>query len=293
MKFIWMKNHLDEFTVKVMANVLDISLSGFYDFVNRPVSKRFLENQKILKEIIKIEEETFGTYGSPRVTEELKEKDILVNHKKIESIMKENNISAMKSKIFRVKTTDSNHKFPLSPDLVQRNFNPGKLNNIWVSDITYIQTVNGFAYLTIFHDLGNREPVGWHLSKDMETESILKALKNAVYKKRPEKGLIIHSDREAGQSPALQYASSKFREFLSANNFIQSMSRKGNCWDNAVAESFFHTLKTECLYRLEKTPNFDELKSILFDYIEIFYIRKRRHSSLGYLSPLGYATKIA
>lgn len=287
MKYQWIKENSGQFSIKKMAEILCVSTSGYYESIDRPISSRKKENIKILDKIKSIMNDTNWTYGSPRVTAELKASQGNINHKRVETLMQESGISAQKPRIYRIKTTDSSHKHPISPDLVQRNFAPGMLNKIWVSDITYIETTTGFSYLTVFHDVGNREPVGWHLSKDLGAENIIKALDFAVKKRRPEKGLIIHSDR------GVQYASSNFRNYVYHNGFRQSMSRKGNCYDNAVAESFFHTLKTECIYRLEKVPNHEELERILFDYIEIFYIRKRRHSSLGQISPLEYRKLIA
>jgi len=287
MKFKWIHEHRKMFSVKRMCYVLDVSKGGYYDWLERPESNRTLLDQSIAQEIKSIHKDTHRTYGSPRMTEELRAIGISINEKRTERIMREYDLSAKKPGIYRVQTTVSDHDFPVAPNLLERDFSTGKLNQVWVSDITYIPVRGGFAYLTLVHDLGNREPVGWHLSKDMTTESILNAFKKAVAKRKPEKGLIIHSDR------GVQYASACFRNFLSEHKFIQSMSRKANCWDNAVAESFFSSLKTECIHRLDRIPEFDELKRILFDYIEVFYIRKRRHSSLGYLSPMEYAKKIA
>lgn len=287
MKFEWIHSNGSSFSVKGMCQALGISSSGYYDWKSRPLSKRKKSDLEIVKTIKQIQSDTNGTYGSPRVTEEMVSMDFEINEKRVARIMKDYGISAKKPRVFRVSTTDSNHDFPVAQNLLDRNFEVGALNKVWVSDITYIEVEGGFAYLTLVHDLGNREPVGWHLSKDMTAESVLEAFRIAVKKRRPNAGLIIHSDR------GIQYASNSFRNFLNDYRFIQSMSRKGNCWDNAVAESFFHTLKTECLYRLDKIPTIQELRKILFDYIEIFYIRRRRHSSLGYLSPLDYAKKIA
>lgn len=286
-KYQWITENSDKYSIKKMANILNVSTSGYYESINRPASRRAIENIELLDCIISIMDDTNWTYGSPCVTAELKDVKGNINHKRVENIMQSNNITAQKPRVYRVKTTDSSHKYPISPDLVQRNFDPGELNKIWVSDITYIETTTGFSYLTIFHDLGNREPVGWHLSKNLGTEGVIMALDKAVKKRNYPKGLIVHSDR------GIQYASNNFRKFLYHNDIRQSMSRKGNCWDNAVAESFFHSLKTECLYRLEKIPTYNELERILFDYIEIFYIRKRRHSSLGYQTPVDYGRMIA
>lgn len=287
MKFEWIDSNSSVFSVKRMCCVLEVSTSGYHAWKKRPLSIRKQSDFEFVNLIKRIQEESNGTYGSPRITEELVATGYKVNEKRVARIMKEYGISAEKPRVFRVATTDSNHDLPVAPNLLDRDFSVGCLNKVWVSDITYIQTEEGFAYLTLVHDLGNREPVGWYLSQDMSAESVIKAFKLAVKKRKPKAGLIIHSDRGS------QYASNNFRELLTDYGFKQSMSRKGNCWDNAVAESFFHTLKTECLYRLENIPSFSELRKILFDYIEIFYIRRRRHSSLGYLSPMEYAKKIA
>lgn len=288
MKFAWIQANRSKFSVKKMCRVLEVSESGFYDSLVRPPSRRSIENKGIVEIIRTIVDETLGAYGSPRITPEIRSMGITVNRKRVERLMRENGISAKNPKVFRVNTTDSNHDLPISPDLVQRNFAPGELDRIWVTDITYIQTTEGFAYLTTFLDLGNREVIGWTLSDNMRSESIVAALRKALQRRRPKtKGLIIHSDR------GVQYASKNYRDVLKDKRIRQSMSRKGNCWDNAVQESFFHTLKTECLYRLGFIPDYSQLQRILFDYIEVFYNRKRRHSALGYESPTAYARKIA
>lgn len=287
MKFAWIEANRSTFSVKGMCSVLDVSQSGLYDFRSRPQSARSLENQRIVNEIKAIHEDVDGTYGSPRMTTELRAKGYDVNEKRTARLMQEEAISARNPKVFRVKTTDSNHDLPIAPDLVQRNFTPGKQNVIWVTDITYIETVDGFVYLTTVLDLGNREIVGWHLSDNLRTEGVAKAFSRAIKRKRPPTGLIVHSDR------GVQFASAEFRDLLKEHKLLQSMSRKGNCYDNAVQESFFHSLKTERLYRLGFVPTMREVQGILFDYIEIFYNRKRRHSSLGNLSPVDYAKQIA
>jgi putative transposase len=287
MKFAWIEANRSTFSVKGMCGVLDVSQSGLYDFLSRPESARSLGDRKIVDEIKTIHEDVDGIYGSPRMTTELKARGYEVNEKRTARLMQKEAISARNPKIFRVKTTDSNHDLPIAPDLVQRNFAPGKQNVIWVTDITYIETVDGFVYLTTVLDLGNREIVGWYLSDNLRTEGVAKALIRAIARKTPPDGLIVHSDR------GVQFASVEFRDLLTEHKLCQSMSRKGNCYDNAVQESFFHSLKTERLYRLGFVPTIKELQRILFDYIEVFYNRKRRHSSLGYLSPVDYAKQIA
>lgn len=287
MKFAWIEANRSTFSVKGMCKALNVSTSGFHGYLSRPESVRDVENREITTEIKVIDEEMAGTYGSPRMTMELKARGYDVNEKRTARLMQKEAISARNPKVFRVKTTDSNHDLPIAPDLVQRNFLPGTPNVIWVTDITYIETVDGFCYLTTVMDLGNREVAGWHLSDSLHTEGVARALQHAIDRKRPPSGLIVHSDR------GVQFASAEFRSLLNKYRLQQSMSRKGNCYDNAVQESFFHTMKTESLYRLGFIPTKEELKRILFDYIEVFYNRKRRHSSLGYLSPVDYAKQIA
>ncbi len=287
MKFAWIEANRSTFSVKGMCMVLDVSTSGFHGYLSRSESARDLRNRKIVAEIKVIHQEMDGTYGSPRMTAELKARGHDVNEKRTARLMQKEAISARNPNVFRVKTTDSNHDLPIAPDLVQRNFLPGTPNVIWVTDITYIETTDGFCYLTTLLDLGNREIVGWHLSDSLHTEGVTKALQRAIDRKRPPSGTIVHSDR------GVQFASTGFRSLLKKYGLRQSMSRKGNCYDNAVQESFFHTVKTERLYRLGFIPTMKELQGILFDYIEVFYNRKRRHSSLGYLSPVDYAKQIA
>ena len=287
MKYQFIDTHRSEFSVMKMCLILDVSTSAFYEYLSREKPNREIENERIVSEIKIIHKETAGLYGSPRILHELRDRGFHVNEKRVARLMAENEISGEKPKVFRVKTTDSNHDLPISPDLVQREFEPGILNRVWVTDITYIETLDGFAYLTTFLDVGNREIVGWHLSSTLRTEGVIEALKMAVRSKNPASGLIVHSDRGS------QYASKEFRDSLSHYGFRQSMSRKGNCYDNAVAESFFHTMKNECIYRIGQKVSRYELNKILFDYIEVFYNRTRRHSTLGYLNPVKYAKSLS
>jgi putative transposase len=287
MKFAWIEANRSTFLVKGMCRALDVSTSGFHDYLSRPESARSIKNREIVAEIKTIHDEMDSTYGSPRMTIELKARGHDVNEKRTAHLMQKEAVSARNPKVFRVKTTDSNHDLPIAPDLVQRNFLPGTPNVIWVTDITYIETTEGFVYLTTVLDLGNREIVGWYLSDSLQTEGVVKAFEQAIKRKNPPEGLIVHSDR------GVQFASKEFRSLLMKFRLKQSMSRKGNCYDNAVQESFFHTLKTESLYRLGFVPTRKELQRILFDYIDVFYNRKRRHSSLGYLSPVEFAKQIA
>lgn len=214
MKFEWIHSNSSVFSVKGMCEALEVSTSGYHDWRTRPASKRLESDQELVSLIKQIQSESNGTYGSPRITEELVAMGFEINEKRVARIMKNYGISAEKPRVFRVSTTDSNHELPVAENLLDRNFEVGTLNKVWVSDITYIETNDGFAYLTLVHDLGNREPVGWYLSRDMTAESVLEAFKIAVKKRRPEAGLIIHSDR------GVQYASNAFRGFLEDHKFV-------------------------------------------------------------------------
>jgi putative transposase len=177
-----------------------------------------------------------------------------------------------------VVTTDSKHNEPVSPNILNREFSVSSPNTVWVSDITYVKVGPKWQYLTVFIDLFSRIVVGWDLSESLERHSMIRAFRKALWRRRPGEGLLVHSDR------GVQYASGDFRELLKEKKFVQSMSRKGNCWDNAVAESFFHTLKTQLIYH-RRFQNKDEMEKALFNYIEIYYNRRRRHSTNGYQTP--------
>lgn len=222
------------------------------------------------------------TYGSPRITVELEKHGYKISRPKVAKLMKQAGLKSKVKKKYRV-TTDSNHDFPIAPNLLNRNFTPDKINKVWVSDITYIRTKQGWLYLTIIMDLFDRQIIGWSLSKTMHAvNTIIPAWRMAVLKRKITEELIFHSDQ------GVQYACTKFTNILKNYSFVkQSMSRKANCWDNAVAESFFKTLKTELIYHQEyKTRN--EAEIAVFEYIEVWYNRKRLHSSLGYLTPVEY-----
>jgi len=282
-----MKNHSIEFSIEKMAKVLDVSTSGYYDYFSRIPSNQKKENLFLLEKINESFLLSLYTYGSPRIYQDLKDQGIHVGENRIAKLMKDNKISPLKAKTFRVCTTDSNHSFSIFPNKLNQNFDIGELGKTYVSDITYIEIVGGFSYLTTVMDIGNREIIGWHLSKEMKAEDIKIAIDKAFYKRPILKGGIFHTDRGS------QYASDLIKSSIKMYGAEQSMSRKGNCYDNSAQESFFGTLKKECIYRLPKKVSFSELEYILFDYIEIFYNRKRRHSTLGFNSPMNYAKLIA
>lgn len=262
-----------------MCKALKISTSGYYAWRNRLPSKRAIENEGLSAEIRTIHEESSQTYGSPRIHEELLRRSMPVSRPRVARLMKKNGIKSIIKKKHKG-TTDSDHEHKIAPNLLDRKFSVDAPSKVWVSDLTYIRTNEGWLYLTVVIDLYDRKVIGWALSKTMETEqTTTAALTMALVNREVEEGLIFHSDR------GVQYACGAFVKLLEKNKITQSMSRKGNCWDNAVAESFFKTIKVECIYRKEyKTIH--HAKSDVFSYIEIWYNRKRRHSSIGYATPI-------
>ena len=271
------------FPIEKMCRTLNVSRGGFYAWVKRPLCKRTQENIYLLERIKEIYEDSLGCYGSPRITNKLHEKGINVSRARVARHMKANGISAVKIKIFKV-TTDSNHNYPVAPNLLERDFSAQRPNSKWVSDITYIFTKEGWLYLTVIIDLFNRMVVGWAMSNSLRAEeTTIAALKHAYNRFNPGPGLIFHSDR------GVQYACTDFKEQLEKYKMIQSMSAKGDCWDNAVAESFFSTLKKEEVYRNNYQDRWHARQSI-FSYIEIFYNRTRKHSYLGNKSPVQFTT---
>lgn len=259
-----------------MCRVLEVSRSGYYDWVARGVCVRELRQQNLLSEIKKVHLDSRGTYGSPRILRVLKSNGREVNHKTVESIMKKNGIRAKTKKKFK-QTTDSKHKLPLAPNLLNREFSPKKPHLVWVTDITYCATRDGWMYLCTYIDLFSRKVVGWSMSSRMTANLVIDAFRMGVFRqgKAP---LMVHSDRGS------QYASESFREELKKHRCMRSMSKKGDCWDNGVAESFFGTLKKELVHH-EKYKTRQEARLSIFDYIETFYNRKRLHSHLNYSSP--------
>lgn len=239
----------------------------------------------MLKEIKVIHQHSRQTYGSPRITQQLHHRGYSCSRARVARLMAKNNIYAKTKRKFKV-TTDSNHQYPVSPDLLNQDFNSDAPNKIWVSDITYIRTKVGWLYLTVILDLFNRQIVGWSLSQRLTAKTTtIPALTDAFQRQRPDTGLIVHSDR------GVQYACHEFRNKLADYQMIQSMSGTGNCYDNAVAESFFHTLKTELVY-FEKYETKEQARQSVFEYIEVFYNRQRLHSALHYQTPAEYAALI-
>lgn len=273
-----MKDHQKEFSVGKMCKVFKVSKSGFYGACNYIPSNRDNENRLLLFEIRRIHEQSKASYGSPRITDELKSRGFKVSRPRTARLMKKNGIRAVHAKKFVV-TTDSKHKYPVVENKLDRNFSAQKMAQAWVSDITYIRTMKGWLYLTVILDLYDRKVIGWSHSTDMSAENTsVAAWRMAINNRPPSEKLIFHSDR------GIQYACQVFTDLLgSYKNVERSMSRKGNCWDNAVAESFFKTIKVEHVYR-NKYLNTQNASLSIFEWIETWYNRNRRHSALGNLT---------
>lgn len=277
MTYCFVREHTCEYTVEEMCAVLEVSRSGYYRWSKRKKSVREEENERLLKQIKVIFELSKKTYGSPRIKSALPGNWITVGKNRVARLMQRNAIYAKTKKKFKV-TTNSRHNRPVATNLLNQNFTVTVPNKVWVSDITYIWTDEGWLYLATVLDLYSRRIVGWSVKERLKDDLVIEAFEKACVNRNPQKGLIFHSDRGS------QYASSEFRKKLSKREFLQSMSGAGNCYDNACAESFFHTLKTELVY-FEHYKTRAEAKTSLFEYIEMFYNRFRRHSTLGYKSP--------
>ena len=284
MKSQFIEEHSSCFRVKKMCLALNISRSRYYVWRRHLKGLRQQENEGLLADIIEIHEKSRGTYGSPSVAEALKAKGKRHGKNRIARLMRLNGIHAKTKRTFKV-TTQSRHNLPVAENLLNRQFETDQPNRVWLSDITYIRTQEGWLYLSAILDLFNREVIGWSMDESLRQELVLNALQQAIGRRKPGPGVIFHSDRGS------QYAGHAFREALNQHQFLQSMSGKGNCYDNAVMESFFHTLKTEVVY-FSKYRTRAEARQSIFEYIEVFYNRIRRHSALDYLSPLEFMTRM-
>jgi len=266
-----------------MAKVLGVSRSGYYAWVDRGQSAHEKEDQELSDLIAKIFTEHHGRYGSPRIWIELKDRGLSVSRKRVERLMRERKLQARKRKK-HIHTTDSNHIFKVAENILNREFDALYPGAKWVSDITYLRSNEGWLYLATILDLYDRKVIGWSMRDTMTSTLVCNALEMAVNNRSPREGFIFHSDR------GIQYCSEEFRAALRKQcpTVRQSMSRKGNCWDNACAESFFKTLKVE-LDVMEGTHSVKEVRAAVFEYIETYYNRKRRHSALGYAIPIALA----
>ena len=268
------------FPVSVMCQVLGVSRSGYYRWLTAVPSERTKEDERLKPAVAAIHAESSGTYGSPRVHAELVELGFEVGRNRVARLMREQGLSGLLPRRFR-RTTDSKHEHGFAPDLVEREFNPPEPNRVWASDITYVWTDEGWAYLAVVLDLFSRKVVGWAIAEHMRADLVLDALDRALATREVGDDLVHHSDRGG------QYASGDFRKRLKDADVAWSMGGTGCCYDNAVAESFFATLKKELVYRTAYR-SLDAARTSISAYINLFYNSRRRHSTLGYLSPAAF-----
>jgi len=263
-----------------MCQVLGVTKSGYYDWRKRPKSEQKKKKEALTKEVKRVFIESKKRYGSPKITKILNQEGIHTTEKNVSRIMRENNMRSKVVKKYKA-TTNSKHQLPVFPNLLDQNFNVKHPGEVWVSDITYVWTNEGWLYLASVMDLFSRRIIGWQMSHRMTKELVLTALERAIRKQPPTEGLIHHSDRGS------QYASHEYRALLQEYSIIGSMSRKGNCYDNACIESFHSLIKKELIFH-ENYETRKEAKMSIFDYIETFYNYKRIHSTIGYLSPVAF-----
>jgi putative transposase len=279
-KFAFIAGEKAAFPVTVLCRTLAVSRAGFYAAQARPPATRARADAQLAVEIAAIHGESRQRYGSPRVHAELRARGQGVSRKRVARLMRHRGLAARRRRRFRV-TTDSRHAFPVAANVLARQFAAPAPDTVWVTDITYIPTGEGWLYLAVILDLCSRGIVGWAMSERITRQLPLDALGMALGRRRPSPGLLHHSDRGS------QYASGDYQTHLARHGFVGSMSRRGDCWDNAVAESFFATLKVELVHDA-LWPTRAAARGAVFEYIEVFYNRQRRHSSLGFLSPLAF-----
>lgn len=280
MKFAFIEAEKATVPIAVSCAVLGVSRAGFYAWRTRPPAARTLADQRLAVEVAAIFTEKRERYGSPRVQRELHDRGQRVSRRRVARVMRTHGLRARHRRRFRT-TTDSRHTLPVAPNVVARAFTVAAPNTVWVSDLTYLWTNEGWLYLLVILDLFSRRVVGWALGEQMTRQLALDALAMALTHRTPPRGLVFHSDRGS------QYASADFVAQLAAHGIVASMSRRGNCWDNAVAESFFSTFKLELVYETAWRTR-AEARPAIFEYLEAFYNGQRLHSSLGYRSPIAF-----
>lgn len=277
MRFTFIQEKKDEYPIDLMCRILGVSRSGYYAWRNRPPSQREMANQKLVQKMREIHKSSHFTYGIRRMYHALKRLGYQCGRNRVARLMRCHNIRVKRKRSYKV-TTQSNHTLPVAANKLDQQFQVEQPNQVWASDITYIPTAEGWLYLAVVLDLYARKVVGWSMQATLKTQLVLDAVQMALQQRQPSKELLHHSDRGS------QYASEGYQSLLSQHDMDCSMSRRGNCYDNAPVESFFGSLKTECI-RGAVYPSHHQAKLALFDYIEVFYNRQRLHSSLDYMSP--------
>lgn len=280
MKFAFVAEHADQYPITRLCSAMNVSRRGYYDWVSRPESHRAIANRELVAEIKRLFYQFREVYGAPRIYHALLNEGIACGLNRVARLMQENGLVPKMTKRFRV-TTDSRNSRNPAKNLLDRQFNASRPNEKWVSDVTYIPTREGWLYLATVLDLYSRKIVGWSMSNRLVSKLAQKALQNAIEARQPGRGLIVHSDR------GKEYYAGEYQQLLKQHGLICSMSRNGDCYDNAVMESFFHSLKAEDIHERDFKTRTDA-RTALFDYIEIFYNRQRLHSSIGYRSPVEY-----
>ncbi len=283
MRYQAIRAHTGRVPVRRMCRLLAVAPSGYYAWVARPESRRTGENRRLVAEIRVIHAESRRTYGSPRVHATLQAQGRRVSPHRVARLMRAGGIRAKTVKQWRA-TTDSRHAYPVVPNTLNRQFAVPALNCVWAGDITYIWTAEGWLYLAVVLDLYSRRGIAWGMGSRLTEELATAALTMAIEHRRPAHGVVHHTDRGS------QYAATRYRELLAAHGLTASMSRRGNCWDNAVVESFFHALKTEHVHH-QRYRTRDDARQDIFEWIDVFYTRVRRHSTLGYRSPAEFEAR--
>jgi len=285
MRFEFIEAEKAMFPIRLMCRVLRVTASGFYAWRTRPESKRAIRDRQLTVKVRAFHAASRGTYGSPRILEDLQEDGEKVSRKRVARLMRENELTGQMPRRFR-RTTDSKHDLPVAENVLQRDFNPEAPNRVWAADISYVRTWEGWLYLAVVLDLFSRRVVGWAVADHMRTELVRDALTMAINHRRPEGGVIHHSDRGS------QYASHEYQALLAQEAMICSMSRKGDCWDNSVAESFFGTIKEDLIHR-HPWPTKRKAIEAINEYIACFYNSQRRHKYLDNISPVEYERRTA
>lgn len=280
MKYAWIKEHYDAFSITSMCRFMGVSKSAYYGWLQRKSTLREQSDDELMPIIQSIFAKSRATYGTRRIRQTLQRKDLPVGRRRIGRLMHAAGLACKTKRKFKA-TTDSKHNLPVADNLLDRQFSVQQPNQAYVGDITYLHTREGWLYLAVVIDLYSRQVVGWSMDGNMRAKLVNDALLMAIWKRKPDKGLLWHTDRGS------QYASDSHRKLLKLYGIEQSMSRKGNCWDNAVSESFFHTLKTELIHH-QTFHSREEAKQAVFEYIEVFYNRERLHSANGYISPVDF-----
>jgi putative transposase len=276
-KYGFIKEHRGEHSVALMCSLFGVSRSGYYAWLHYIPSNRFLANQKLDEEIASVFIDNKSRYGSPRITKELNKKGMDCTHKRVAKRMQIMNLKALAKRKFKV-TTDSAHTKPVYENILNRDFTTTAVNQKWAGDITYVATEQGWLYLAVIIDLHSRAIIGWSMNARMTKQLVCDALLMALFNRKFPEGVLVHTDRGS------QYCSHKYRNIIANNKLIGSMSRRGNCWDNAISESFFHTLKVELIHQ-NKYLYKEQAQRSIFQYIEGYYNKKRMHSAIDYKTP--------